>query len=420
MRRATFAWFGCVLATLGCGARSGFGEWAASGGSRGTPASSAGSSTLGGVRSGGAGNGAASNGGDANAGGVSQAGSDATTPPPPLLLATAVSVGTGVACALLSDGSVRCWGSNDQGQLGDGTNVAFSSKPVRVLGISNATALATGGTITAGGKGAASSAYGCALLADRSVKCWGRFPGRAFDGSAADSPLPTTITGLSDVTGLAAGNWHACALLASGSVQCWGDNSEGELGTGTVSGCRIWSCPPDSDRAKPVTANLNGVTAISGQGSIGSCVVLPPGVVACWGSFMADVSMPSFLLVGGVVTTAKGLSAGYDHACAVTRSGGVQCWQRGVFPVAVGGFAGPVVAVSAGRFHTCALLDTGVVQCWAEATSSNDTTPRTVANVSDATAISAGYSQTCALIRDGSVRCWSDVRGAQVETISGF
>lgn len=57
-------------------------------------------------------------------------------------------------------------------------------------------------------------------------------------------------------------------------------------------------------------------------------------------------------LVGGVVTTAKGLSAGYDHACAVTRSGGVRCWQRGTQPVAVAGLAGSVVAVSAGRFHT--------------------------------------------------------------------
>ena len=329
-----------------------------------------------------------------------------------------------MACALLSDGSVRCWGNNEQGQLGDGTIIGSSSSPpVRVLGIDNATAIATGGTWNAGGKGAASSAYGCAIMADRSVRCWGRYPGRPYDQSAADSPLPATIAGLNDVVAIAAGNWHACALLESGSVQCWGDASEGELGNGVVTTCKPWSCPPNTLGTVPVHVALKGVTAISGQGSIGSCAVLASGEVACWGSFMMfGTSNHLPFVVIGVITTPNRLSVGYRHACAITPSGGVQCWQGNVNLVAVGGFAGSVVAVSAGLEHTCALLANGTVECWpgAIAGPSNTPTPHPVPDVSNAIAISAGYSQTCALIRGGTVRCWVGAGGGKVETIGGL
>jgi len=428
MRRARLAWFGWVLVTSGCGARSGVEDWTFSGGYSGALASSAGSPALGGGASNGeAGSGSASRGGNGNAAAGAAPGSAGATGSPPI--ATAISVGTSMACALLSDGSVHCWGGNDQGQLGDGMiNGAGSSPPVRVLGISNATAIATGGTWNSGGKSAANSAYGCALLSDRSVKCWGRFPGRPYDHSAADSPLPATIAGLTDVVAIAAGNWHACALLANGSVQCWGDASEGELGNGVVTNCRPWSCAPDSIGTKPVPAALAGVIAISGQGTLGSCAVSPRGEIQCWGSFMADIELDALpFVVIGVITTANGLSAGYDHACAVTLSGGVQCWRSDatssplVKLVAVGGFADWVVAVTAGLQHNCALLATGTVECWREASAgpNEGPKPRPVPDVSNAIAISAGYTDTCALIRGGSVRCWGGVEG-KVETISGL
>jgi len=189
-----------------------------------------------------------------------------------------------------------------------------------------------------------------------------------------------------------------------------------------VTNCKPWSCPPDTIGTTPVTADLAGVTAISGQGSMGSCAVLTTGEVKCWGSFMKDLSLDSLpFVVIGVITTPNRLSAGYRHACAVTPSGGVQCWQRNAQPVAVGGFAGSVVAVSAGLEHNCVLLGSGTVKCWPEAIGSSEApTPRLVPDVSNAVAISAGYSQTCALIRDGSVRCWVGVGGGKVETISGF
>lgn len=421
MRRVALAGFGWVLVTSGCGARSGFEAWTFGGGNYGELPSTAGSPALG---AGGSSNqGGASNGGAGNAAAGASPGSGgaiSSTPP----IATAISVGTDMACALLSDGSVRCWGSNDQGQLGDGTITSTgSSPPVRVPDISNATAIATGGTWTAGGKGAASSAYGCALLADRSVKCWGRFPGRPYDQSVADSPRPATIAGLTDVVAIAAGNWHACALLANGSVQCWGDASEGELGNGVVTTCKPWSCPPNTIGTIPVPAALKGVTSISGQGSNGSCAVLTTGEVACWGSFMMHGTSDHLpFVVLGVLTTPNHLSAGYNHACAVTASGGVQCWQGNVNLVAVGGFAHSVVAVSAGLEHTCALLDNGTVECWPEAPAGSTKAPthRPAPDISNAIAVSAGYSQTCALIRGGNVRCWVGAGGGKVETINGF
>jgi alpha-tubulin suppressor-like RCC1 family protein len=84
----------------------------------------------------------------------------------PALLAR-ISAGFGHGCAVLSDGTARCWGRNEHGQLGNGTTTN-SSAPVQVIALSNATAIAAGGRSTAG-----DIAHSCALLSDRTARCWG-------------------------------------------------------------------------------------------------------------------------------------------------------------------------------------------------------------------------------------------------------
>jgi hypothetical protein len=254
-----------------------------------------------------------------------------------LLVATAISAGTNMACALLSDESVWCWGANDHGQLGDGTYVS-SELPVRVLGIDNATAIITGGTWTSGGMGAANSAFGCAILEDQSVKCWGPYPGRGGD-DLYDGLPPSTIPEVNGALALAGGNWHACGLVAGGVVRCWGDDSLGEWGNGFLAPCRSWSCPSDTaDPTQPVNADVSDAIAVAGQGSLGSCAVLSSGAVTCWGgfSFATSEAHPEPFLIPDLTTTATGLAVGYSHACVVSTLGDVQCWgASGTTPIVV-------------------------------------------------------------------------------------
>ncbi|MFZ4580452.1 MAG: RCC1 domain-containing protein [Myxococcota bacterium] len=138
--------------------------------------------------------------------------------------AMALTAGTSHACALLADGSVRCWGANSGGQLGDGTKTN-SAVPIVVNGLS------TGATaITAGGS------HTCALLAGGGIECWGsNGSGQLGAGStmAAASPIAVSTLGGKAVS-VSAGDLHTCALLAGSIIKCWGRNVYGQLGDGTT------------------------------------------------------------------------------------------------------------------------------------------------------------------------------------------
>jgi len=125
-------------------------------------------------------------------------------------------------CALAKNGSVHCWGTNDSGQLGDGTrNGRF--KPAPVLGLANARALAAG------------AGFACALLTDRSVQCWGANEhGQLGSGKRGPALRPSPIAGLGGVQKLLAGESFACAWQQNGPLVCWGAGGSGQLGNGAT------------------------------------------------------------------------------------------------------------------------------------------------------------------------------------------
>lgn len=93
-----------------------------------------------------------------------------------------IAVGTMHVCALLGDGTVRCWGSNTQGALGDGSASASSATPVVVSGLTNAVAIYAGGSST------------CAILTDGTVRCWGaNDDGQLGDGTKTDRTTPVAV-----------------------------------------------------------------------------------------------------------------------------------------------------------------------------------------------------------------------------------
>jgi alpha-tubulin suppressor-like RCC1 family protein len=275
-----------------------------------------------------------------------------------------VSTGYQHTCAVLTSGALKCWGYNQDGQLGTGTNLQ-SLTPVTVNGLGTGVAQVSAGIW-----------HTCALMTSGSVWCWGyNGYGQLGDGTFTNRFSPVSVNGLtSGVVQITAGAYHTCALLASGGVQCWGNNYEAELGDGTTT-------------LRPTPVNVVGLTGGVAQVSAGTfhtCAVLTSSGVKCWGwnpyGQLGDGTTSAAFTPVSVVGLTSGVAQmrqGYLHSCALMTSGGVKCWgnngsgqlgdgtgtQR-LTPVDVSGLVSGAVQIMATAHHTCALLTTGGMQCW--------------------------------------------------------
>ena len=158
---------------------------------------------------------------------ATEAALDGRFPPPTAVVGLSgvveLAAGGYHSCARLTDGSVSCWGNNGLGQLGDGTLVDKLS-PTAVAGLSGVAGLAASDYHTCG-----------RIAADGSVRCWGANGfGQLGDGTVVDKPSPTTVAGLSGIAELSAHGYHTCARTAVGAVSCWGWNAYGQLGDATT------------------------------------------------------------------------------------------------------------------------------------------------------------------------------------------
>jgi alpha-tubulin suppressor-like RCC1 family protein len=293
-------------------------------------------------------------------------------------ISTAVEVkGGGLhTCARLGSGAVQCWGYNQYGQLGDGST-STSTLPVGVSGIDGSAAQAT--------EIAAGYAHTCALLTDQTVKCWGDNSSDQLGvyGPSSKSTTPVAISGISGATAIAAGYAHTCALLADKTVKCWGFNGSGQLGNGTTAS----SATPVS--VSSIDGTIVQATAIS-AGYLHTCALLADNTVQCWGDdssgqlgngatgqFNSPVAVSS-------ISTATNIAAGGLRTCALLANYQVKCWgdnssgqlgdgttDSSTTPVSVSGIDGITVqatAIATGYAHTCALLSGGAEQCWGDNT----------------------------------------------------
>ena len=124
-------------------------------------------------------------------------------------------------CAILPDHTVQCWGRNQDGQLGNGGSTTDVPLPAPVQNLGPVAALSAGGY------------HACALLSDGTAKCWGRNSrGQVGDGNQ-NTPVtvPTPVSGLTNAVQVVAGFFHTCARLADGTLQCWGQNDYGQVGS---------------------------------------------------------------------------------------------------------------------------------------------------------------------------------------------
>jgi alpha-tubulin suppressor-like RCC1 family protein len=381
------------------------------------------------------------------------------------------------SCAVVVTGSVRCWGYGGNGQLGyrDTSPVGDDETPASVgpVGLGGHAVRVV----------AAGDSHTCAILDDGSVRCWGYgADGRLGYGSTNDVldpglAGPVNLGPGRTATAITAGSAHTCAILDDGTVRCWGFGGAGhQFGDGRL-GYGNTSNVGDTPASTPATAgpvNLGpGRTAVAiSAGGAHTCAILDNGSVRCWGfAFEGQLGYGNTMDIGGVYAdystqsavtttpdmagpvnlgpgrTAIAISAGSDYTCVILDDHTVECWGSGAYgelgygntntvgntPATIPAAVGPMnlgpgrtaLAISAGAAHTCAILDDHSVRCWGQATygrlgyptldslgnQASILDPSTVGAVDlgpgrTAVAISAGGEHTCARLDDGSVRCW--------------
>jgi alpha-tubulin suppressor-like RCC1 family protein len=325
------------------------------------------------------------------------AGTDGPVAPATGWAAAAIADNGTHACALRVDGSLWCWGTNQSGQLGDGTTDSHAS-PVRV------------GTDTDWAIVAAAQATTCATKRDGSLRCWG----------ANYAILPTRI-GTDSWMRLDTGTGHVCGVKQDGSLWCWGNNNNGELGDGTL-----------IDSSAPVQVGVDTDWADVTAGGARTCALKTDASLWCWGANAVGDGTPTDRPAPTRIGTDQwaAVSAGGAHTCGRKVDGSIWCWGYGYFgqvgdttlpadynqltPAPVGTDTS-WMALSMGGLHSCALKADGSAWCWGidlwgELVDGNvmlgSNVPTATGAGSTFTSITAGAAGTCAVqAPDGTLVC---------------
>jgi alpha-tubulin suppressor-like RCC1 family protein len=290
--------------------------------------------------------------------------------------AISVSAGRYHSCALNENGEVYCWGGGWKGMIGDG-NTSDRSSPTLVQNLGRpAVDISTG------------EDFSCAVLDNGSVKCWGANSYGQLgigNGNQNNQLYPAYTVPLApgkSAVSITSGYSHTCVLLDNGQIACWGDNSGGQLAIASTS--VIWSptvvnnLPFGRDvislsagAAHTCAVLDDGVLMCWGSGGNGRLGIWPTAY---------QTSTPTQVSRQNVNQGAQSVSAGGLHTCALMNDSSVACWGYGDYgqlgnggtndlsvPTQTNGFSGNgVLSISAGRTHTCSISVDRSVNCWGD------------------------------------------------------
>lgn len=275
---------------------------------------------------------------------------------------TVIGGGASFTVALKNDSTVWTWGSNADGELGNGSVAGFSNIPVQVGSLTSVVSIARG------------IQNACALRSDGTVWNWGyNGYGELGNGTVNGfNNIPVQVSGLTGITAIAGGAYHSLALKKDGTVWAWGYNGSGELGNGN-----------NTNTLVPVqVSGLTGVTAIACGNSF-SIVIRNDSTVWTWGSNLEG-----------------------ELGNGVSNNGSY-------FAVQVSGLT-KVIAIAGGVHHTLALKKNGTVWAWGynglgqlgNGTNKDSNIPVQVNGLSGITAVAAGYAHSLAMKNNGKIWDW--------------
>lgn len=370
----------------------------------------------------------------------------------PSQAAAFATIGGGHTCAVMTDGTMRCWGRGEFGQLGYGDRLSIGDDEFA----------GAGGLVSVPGKVVSADAgedHTCAVSDRGQVRCWGRnLRGQLGRGGRDNMGDDETVSEMSSVglgeraTAVAAGFAHSCAVTEQGNLFCWGANEAGQLGYGDTADYGLLPGERPEDRGPvPLGAKAIGVAA----GAKHTCALLEGGDVLCWGRGEAGQTgrgdrqswgetpqrLPSAgqrVALGG---PAVAITAGDLHSCALMADGSARCWGYGwdgrlgtgstrnvgddetVLSVPPIRFATAVTSISASSQHTCLTTAAGEVSCFGRGSSGQlgrgdaddagaEFPASTMATINlgpklAARSVAAGPRWSCAVF-GSSLRCWGE------------
>lgn len=302
---------------------------------------------------------------------------DASTPKDAApLTAVQVAAGSDFSCALLSDGTVWCWGGDANGQLGDGQPHSSRNNAARIDSLSNVIAIAS----------SAEGAHACAIVTPGDVWCWGRgSTGQLGNNSMLDARQPVQVNTFGPVTALALGFDSTSALLVDGAILRWGANEYLQLNL-------------------PVQMNPVPIPEVARD------------------------------------PRAKAIALGYYHSCSVTSADTIGCTGNNEYGQLGDGSAmtkstftqlttSNIKTIAAGGYTTCAISNNGELMCWGDNTTGKvgvgammmkPPAPLILPSPMGVKAVSVGDSHTCAIAAGDAAYCWGNNKSAYQNLIRKF
>jgi len=322
-----------------------------------------------------------------------------------------LSAGGDHVCGITTDDKAYCWGRNAEGQLGVGAAAGsgFYPRPIAVAGAHRFRSVSAG------------SLHTCGVTIDRVLFCWGLNDfGQLGDGTTITRRLPTRVAIAIRIREVDPGWEHTCAVSMGNVAYCWGRDPYGQLGDATRA----------STRLTPVRVVLHPFKTVS-AGFTSTCGVTPAGRGFCWGETHAgqlgigntdsDAQVIPAPIAGDL--RFKNISAGFVHACGVTRDNKAYCWGDngyGELGSATDNPVQPTPALVAGGlafraletqyYRTCGVTTANAAYCWGVGALSGlpgvSEVPALVPGGLQFRQVTTGHSATCGVTIDNRGYCW--------------
>jgi len=334
--------------------------------------------------------------------------------------AQTIAAGNGHSLAICSDGTVRAWGINQGGQLGNGTQTN-SNIPIAVSNLTDIIA------ITAGEN------HSLALKNDGTVWAWGdNIEGQLGNGTKTDSNLPQQIENLNGIIAIAAGEYHSLALKNDGTVWAWGWNNSGQYGDGTDTDSEIPKLVSELSfiDVVAIAAGSEHSLFLRSNGQVLACGNNSDGQLGNASNTESNLPIPLGVPFSDVIA----IAASGNISMLLKSNGNVFTWGDNFFgqlgdgsninsniPVQLNSLT-DIKAIAAGNYLSLALRSNGSVMAWGRnlggelgnGTNINSNIPLAVSSLSNVFAITAGQGHSLALKNDAIVNTWGANSGGQL------